>query len=208
MALQGVAANATTDATTQPSTHVATEPSESPWSFSASAYTYIVPHAHEYVQPTFTADRDWLHLEARYNYEDQKTASTWIGCNFAGGEKLAWEFTPMIGGVFGDTTGAAPGYKGSITWRSFELYTEGEYVIDVGNVSNSFFYTWSELTFAPIEWLRFGIAAQRTHAYKSDRDIQHGVMLGITYKKLDFTAYVFNPDESRPIVVLGIRAAF
>ena len=34
----------------------------------------------------------------------------------AGGEKLAWEFTPMLGGVFGVTTGIAPGYKGSLSW--------------------------------------------------------------------------------------------
>ena len=40
-----------------------------PWSFSASAYTYFVPDSRNYVQPTVTADRRWLHLEARYNYE-------------------------------------------------------------------------------------------------------------------------------------------
>ena len=39
------------------------------WSFSASAYTYILPDSGNYGQPTFTADRGWLHLEARYNYE-------------------------------------------------------------------------------------------------------------------------------------------
>ena len=87
------------------------QPQVQAWSFSISAYTYFVPNSHEYVQPTFTADHDWLHLEARYNYEDQNTASAWVGYNFAGGEKLAWEITPMIGGVFGDTSGVAPGFK-------------------------------------------------------------------------------------------------
>ena len=88
------------------------------WSFSASAYTYFVPDDREYVQPTFTADRDWLHLEARYNYEALDTGSVWVGYNFSGGEKLAWEFTPMLGGVFGDTNGIAPGYKGSLVGGS------------------------------------------------------------------------------------------
>jgi hypothetical protein len=201
-------AQTTADTTTLPSTHVADEADERQWSFSLSAYTYFIPDDHEYVQPTFTADRDWLHLEARYNYEDQNTGSTWLGYNLSGGENLAWEITPMIGAVFGDTTGVAPGYKGSLIWRNFELYSEGEYVVDVGNTSNSFFYTWSELTFAPVEWFRFGIAAQRTHAYQSDRDIERGLMIGIKYKKLDFTGYVFNPDDSKPIVVIGIRADF
>ena len=59
------------------------------WEFSASAYTYFVPDSDEsddYVQPTFTADRGWLHLEARYNYEALDTGSAWLGFNFAGGK--------------------------------------------------------------------------------------------------------------------------
>ena len=97
------------------------------------------------MQPTVTFDRDWLHLEARYNYENLDTGSAWVGYNFSGGEKLAWEFTPMLGGVFGNTTGIAPGYKGSLSWWKLELYSEGEYVFDTGDSSESFFYTWSEL---------------------------------------------------------------
>ena len=100
------------------------------WSFSASGSTYLVPDDRNYVQPTFTADRGRLHLEARYNYEALDTGSAWLGANFSGGEKVAWEFTPMIGGVFGDTTGIAPGYKGSLGWWKLELYSEGEYVFD------------------------------------------------------------------------------
>ncbi len=114
------------------------------------------------MQPTFTADRDWLHLEVRYNYEDLETGSAWVGYNLGGGEKLAWEFTPMLGGVFGNSTGIAPGYKGTLSWWKLELATEGEYVIDTGNSSDSFFTTWSELSLAPLEWFRFGLVVQRT----------------------------------------------
>ena len=63
------------------------EADEKAWSFSASVTTYIVPDFQEYVQPTFTADRGWLHLEARYNYENLETGSAWVGYNFGGGEK-------------------------------------------------------------------------------------------------------------------------
>ena len=83
------------------------EADETKWSFSASASTYIVPDFQEYVQPTFTADHDWLHIETRYNYEDLATGSTWVGYNFSGGRKLEWEFTPMLGAVLGRTTGIA-----------------------------------------------------------------------------------------------------
>jgi len=44
-----------------------------PWSFSLTADGYVVPHSAFFISPTVTADREWLHLEARYNYENQQT---------------------------------------------------------------------------------------------------------------------------------------
>jgi len=181
---------------------------EKTWSFSASAYTYFVPEDRDYVQPTFTADRGWLHLEARYHYEALDTGSAWVGYNFGGGEKLAWEFTPMLGGVFGDTTGVAPGYKGSLSWWKLELYSEGEYVFDTSHSSDSFLYNWSELTLAPAHWVRFGLVSQRTRAYASDREIQRGVLAGVVFKHVDLKAIVFNPDESKPTIVMAIGLTF
>ena len=178
------------------------------WSFSASASTYVVPGDRDYVQPTITADRGWLHLETRYNYEALDTGSAWLGYSVSGGDKLAWEVTPMLGGVFGDTTGIAPGYKGSIGWSKLELYSEGEYLVDTGSTSDSFFYNWSELTLAPAEWVRFGLVTQRTRVYKTDREIQRGVLAGFSFKKLSLTGYVFNPDENKPTFVLGVTLTF
>jgi hypothetical protein len=178
------------------------------WSFTASAYCYFVPDDRDYVQPTLTADRGWLHLEARYNYEALDTSSLWIGYNVAVGDKLALEFTPMLGGVFGATAGIAPGYKGTLNWWKLELYTEGEYLFDTDDSSDSFYYTWSEFTLAPVDWFRFGLAVQRTKLYQTDYDIQRGFLVGFTFKRVDLTTYVFNPDASRPMIVLGIGVSF
>ena len=186
----------------------AEESDDKAWSFSASAYTYLVPDSGNYVQPTFTADRGWLHLEARYNYESLDTGSAWLGYNFSGGDTLEWEFTPMIGGVFGDVTGIAPGYKGSLSWRKLEFYSEGESVFDTGDSSESFFYNWSELTLAPVDWFRFGLVTQRTRAYESDRDIQRGLLAGFTYKTVDVSAYYFNPDDDKPTFVIAVALDF
>jgi hypothetical protein len=178
------------------------------WSFSVSAYAYLVPEDRDYVQPTFTAEQGRLHLEARYNYESFNSASAWIGWRFSAGEKLALEITPMVGGVFGDTKGIAPGYKGSLSWRKLELYSESEYVFDTANSHDSFFYNWSELTLSPAEWFRFGAVVQRTRAYKSDRDIQRGLLAGFSYRSVDLSVYVFNPDVSRPLVVIALGLKF
>ena len=178
------------------------------WAFSASVMGYLVPDSRDYVQPTITADRDWLHLEARYNYEALDTGSAWLGYNFSGGKKLEWEFTPMLGGVFGDMTGIAPGYKGSLRWWKLELYSEGEYVFDTRDSSGSFFYNWSELTISPVDWFRVGMVTQRTRAYQTDREVQRGLLAGVSFKKVSFTTYVFNLDESKPTFVFAAELNF
>ena len=178
------------------------------WAYSVSACGYLVPNDRDYVQPTITADRDWLHLEARYNYEALDTGSAWIGYNLSVGDKLTLDVTPMLGGVFGELTGIAPGYEFTLGWWKLELYSEGEYVFDPGDSSGSFFYSWSELSLAPVDWFRCGVVAQRTRAYQTDVDIQRGFLVGVTFKKVDFTTYLFNPDQSKPTLVLAAGVDF
>jgi hypothetical protein len=178
------------------------------WSCFASMYTFVLPDATDYVQPVFTADRDRLHLEARYNYEGQRTGSLWIGYRFSGGHAVEWELTPLAGVVFGDTKGGAPGYKGSLTWRRLELYSESEYVIDGSDASQSFLYNWSELTVAPVEALKVGLVVQRTHVYQTDRDIQRGIIVGYSYRRAELTAIVFNPDEDHPVFAFSVGFNF
>jgi hypothetical protein len=180
---------------------------ENAWSFSVAAATYALSDDRHYVQPTVTANRGWLHLEARGNYEGLDTGSAWMGVNFSGGKTLEWELTPMLGGVFGDTTGVAPGLKASLSWRKLELYGENEYVVDANNSEDSFFYNWSELTLAPADWFRFGVVTQRTRVYQSDREIQRGVMAGVSFKRVNVTGYVFNPDKDTRFV-LAIELTF
>ena len=178
------------------------------WSFSAYINTYLVPDSRDYVNPVFTADRNWLHLEARYNYEALETGSLWLGYNFSFGQAVTLAVTPMLGGVFGDLTGVAPGYTVSLSWRRFSLYTQGEYVFDTGNSSGSFFYTWSELSYSPVDWFRVGFAVQRTKLYQTNLDFQRGFLVGFNYKSLDFTSYVFNLGWTDPTLVFAVGVQF
>jgi len=191
----------------QPPSATLNESPDKRWSFSAAASIYVLPDM-EYVQPTIIANRNWLHLEARYNYESLDTGSAWFGVNFAGGKTVEWEFIPLLGGVFGDTTGVAPGFKGSLAWWKLEFYTENEYVADTSNHSDSFFYDWSELSVTPAERLRFGLVTQRTRAYASDRDVQRGLLAGVSFKRMNFTSYFFNPDTDKPSFVFAAEFKF
>ena len=182
--------------------------STSCWSFSFNISGYIVPHDRSYASPTFSADRRQVHLGARYNYEDKETGSVWIGYNFNVGDRFKLEVTPMIGGVFGNTTGIAPGYLAALSWRQIQLSTEGEYVFESKDRTGSFFYSWMELTYSPREWFRAGLVAQRTKAYQTDLNIQRGLLVGFSHHKLDFTTYVFNAGWTDPTVVLSLGFDF
>ncbi|MBS0579621.1 MAG: hypothetical protein JSR36_10210 [Proteobacteria bacterium] len=169
-------------------------------------YAYFPPESGDYLQPTLTADRGPLHLEARYNYEDLHTGSTWFGYNVTGGDTLSWEFTPMIGAIFGRLNGVGPGYRGSLQWRTLEFDSEGEYVFDTAESSASYFYNWSELRYRMNERFWAGIVFQHTRVYRSDREIQRGLFAGFSYRRVDFSGYLFNPDDDQRLVVVALSA--
>jgi hypothetical protein len=198
------AAQTTTDHTPDGSSQTSSDP----WAFSFNISGYIVPHDRSYASPTLSADREHLHFGARYNYEDKETGSIWVGYNLSIGDKLVLEATPMIGGVFGNTTGVAPGYLASLRWKKIELSTEGEYVLDTRDSAGNFFYSWMELTYSPREWYRAGLVAQRTKAYHTSLDIQRGLLVGFSHKKFDFTTYVLNAGWTDPTVVLSFGFNF
>jgi hypothetical protein len=186
----------------------AEESNDHAWSFAAAEYGYIIPHDQSYFSSTFRADRNWAHLEARYNYEDRKTGSIWFGYNVRFGEKLVLEATPMVGGIFGKTAGVAPGYLFGLSYKKIALYSEGEFVFDTKNTGGNFFYSWNELTYAPTDWFRAGLVSQRTRAYQTPLDVQRGFFAGISHKKVDFSTYVFNIGWADPTIVLAIGFKF
>lgn len=181
---------------------------ENIWEGSLSAAAYIVRNGRDYVNPILTADHNWLHLEARYNYEAYQTGSLWLGYNFGFGNKLAFEVTPMIGGVFGDIDGVAPGYTISISYASFELYTQGEYFFDSATHDGNFFYNWSEFSYSPTSWFRFGLVLDRTKALGSNFDVRRGPLIGFKYKKVDLTAYWLGPGSEDSTFVLAATLSF
>jgi len=178
------------------------------WALALAAYGYLVPNDQSYFSPTFSADHRWLHLEARYNYENQKTGSLWAGYNLGVGDTLVFEATPMLGVVFGNTTGIAPGYEMSLTYKRIELSSQGEYVFDTKDSAGSFFYCWNELVYAPTDWFHAGLVAQRTRAYSTPLDVQRGFSVGVAYRRMDFTTYILNAGWTDPTVVLSLGFRF
>jgi hypothetical protein len=178
------------------------------WALRVSAFSYFLPDQNAYVQPTVAVDHGRLHLEGRYNYEDRQTGSLWVGWNFEWGDKLTFSLTPMLGVVFGQINGIAPGLEWSLAWGPVEFSSENEVVIDLGDAEQSYFYAWSELSVRPFEWLRAGVALQRTRAHASPREVQWGPLIGVSVWKIEVTGYYFNPGQSDAqygVVSVGLK---
>lgn len=185
-------------------------PAEAPpgWTGSAELALYVIPEEPNYLWPSLNLDRDWLHLGVRYNYEAKDTASFWAGANFEWGDRVTLALTPMFGVAVGDVDGVAPGFLATLSLWKLELYSEGEWFFDTNEKADSFYYSWSELTVAPAEWLSFGLAAQKTRAYQSARYIERGVTAGLAWRNTSLSGYVFEPFSDEPTVVISFGIEF
>ncbi len=176
------------------------------WEFALTAYPTLAEGAdNNYTSAVATADRGPLHLEARYSYEAIDARSAFVGWTFSGGETLTWEITPLLGGVWGPLQAIVPGVELSLTYGRFDFYLEGEYVDDG---DEPYTYAWSELGFAAQDWLRIGVAAQRTRIFGDDREIQRGPFAQVSWDRFTLGGFWFNPGADDQILVGSIGVAF
>lgn len=176
------------------------------WSHNLEASFYIFRDDFIFM-PVYTADRDWLHLEARYNWEDRNTISAWAGYNFTGGEKLEYTITPMLGGLIGNINGFAPGLEISLGFHGIEFFFESEYVFDINDGENDFYYNWTDLTYSPREWIWFGLSFQHTRLIQTDLKIQRGLLFGGSYKWIGLSTYLYNLGFDEPYLILSLLIA-
>ena len=158
--------------------------------------------------PIFTADKGKLHLEARYNYEDLKTVSAWVGYNISGGEEFEYLIIPMVGGAAGRTNGIATGLEFTFGFAGFELYSESEYLFDFESKENNFFYNWTDFTYSPLDWLWFGISGQLTKVYETELETDRGLLLGVAHQNFEFTGYYYNAFTDDAFFMLALTTEF
>jgi hypothetical protein len=174
----------------------------------AVVYGFVVPDQDNFVIGDAWVDVRGLHIEARYNYEGLHSGSIFLGANASAGDTIAMSATAMVGGVFGDTHGIAPGFRVTVTWWKLDLSTEEELVIEPRNLENSFFYSWSELGFWPWDWLRVGLVAERLRVMRAGLDFDRGLLAGVSFGKLTATVYELNAPWTAPTWVFALAAHF
>jgi hypothetical protein len=81
-------------------------------------------------------------------------------------------------------------------------------LFNTANSSESYYYSWPQLTYTPVSWLRTGIVAQRNKIYQTSLDTQRGLFVGLSHKRIEFTSYIFNLGWTTPTVVLETGISF
>lgn len=173
------------------------------WSCEGIANSYIFNDGYLFV-PVVAVNRNWLHLETRYNYEDEQTISAFGGYNFSFGKKFTFDVTPMVGCAAGNTNGVIPALEFTLGYKDFELYNESEYLVNFDTKKSNYLYAWSELNYYPIQWLSIGLAGQRTRLYKTDLDYQRGFSTGIYTGIFSLKGYVMNLGFDDPFYLIAI----
>ena len=128
------------------------------------------------------------------------------GRGAAAAGKSAWEFAIT---AYPTAVRGGDNYASAIAAADRgPLHLEAEYVRDSTERADSYAYAWSELGLRPVEWLRLGIAGQRTRAYGGEREFQRGPLGQVTWKRLTIGGCWFNPGSSDQIFVGSIGATF
>jgi len=164
-------------------------------------------------QPDFgvgvaSINRGALRVEGRYNYEARNAGSLFVGWKFSGGDAVSFEITPIVGALFGAARGVVPGVEASVAYGPFDAYIEAEYVHDTEHPSDSYYYSWSELGWKPVAWLRLGLAGQRTRVVQTGRDLQRGLFAQFIFDRTTLSIYAFNPDSGSRYAILALGVQF
>ena len=192
-----------------PCTSAAAENDAAPeTSFSVNGSYYAMRDEPDFGVFVVALQRGPVRFEARHNYEAKSATSAFAGYAWSGGEDIAWSVTPLLGGLFGSARGVVPAVEASVSWRTFDLYVEAEYVHDLDDSSASFFYAWTEIGWRPVDAVRIGFVGQRTRIVASERDFQPGVFGQLTLGKATVGLYAFNPEAASRYFVLSLGLAF
>lgn len=144
-----------------------------------------------------------FYAEGRYNYEELNTFSFYMGKTYAKEAPFSYSISPIAGAVMGGFNGGSLGVNISLAYKNFYLYAQPQYSFSLENSINNFIYSWTDITYSPLNWLSIGVSLQHTKPYKSSGYFENGLVIEAAYKKLTFPVYIFNPQSENRSIVLG-----
>ena len=186
------------------------------WKAGIGQYFYTrVPFSEAFVPVAHIESPNNFYAELRYNYEDLKTLSLYIGKTLTGGNNLVYTITPMLGYSTGRFTGISLGANTDAGWKKFFLSSQTQYSITIKksdslstkNTADNFFFTWSELAYNFSDHFFGGLSIQYTRQ-AGENNFEPGLLAGLNFKNFSFPFYVFKPLYSERYFVLGVEFQF
>lgn len=146
-----------------------------------------------------------LHLEVRYNYEEKRTVSFYVGKCFSEDSEFSYSIVPIIGGVAGRFNGWSGGLNLDLEYKNFYLSSQSQYTFSADDEVNNFYFTWSELGYQPLNWFYGGVALQETVFPQTNKYVTYpGFVIGFIYKKWTLPVYGFKTGENTQAFVCSI----
>ena len=108
----------------------------------------------------------------------------------------------------GNDTGFRAGTRSNDYLGETRFLRRGRVRAENGEHANSYAYAWSELGFRMVDWLRIGIAGQRTRIYGDAREFQRGPFAQLTWGPVTVGGYWFNPGSNQQIFVGMLGTTF
>ena len=162
-----------------------------------SGVSSIMPVVH------FETRKGW-YSEARYNYEELKTFSFYLGKSFSNDAFFSWSVTPMVGCVIGNLKGVSTAMNLDFECDNIFLSSQPQFVVAMDKVNENFFYNWIDLGYNIRKWIYAGITMQQKIA-GSGNQTENGLMVGFNIKRFTFPVYFFNPARQDTYFILGIN---
>jgi hypothetical protein len=129
-----------------------------------------------------------------------------LGKNFSKEGKVNYALTPMLGIVFGKFNGGSIALNLDVEYKKTFVSMQTQYTASSENVTDNFFFNWTEIAYQPLQWFYTGVSTQQTKGYKASFKSEYGVLIGIVIKKITIPVYVFNPLNKNRNFIVGINA--
>ncbi|HYG20204.1 MAG TPA: hypothetical protein VD816_14800 [Ohtaekwangia sp.] len=145
------------------------------------------------------------YAEVRYNYEEKRTFSLYVGKVYSNEGELSYAITPMVGGVIGRFKGGSAGLDVDLDFRGFFVSTQSQYTFSVNEEISNFYFAWSEAGYQPLPWVYGGVALQQTYFPQTKETVTHpGALIALCYKNWTLPLYLFDTGQSTRTFICSI----
>jgi hypothetical protein len=146
-------------------------------------------------------------IEARYNYEELRSGSIYVGKKISRENKeVSWAVTPLAGLVVGKFTGGSLGVNMEVQRGKLFFCSQSQFSFTHSNAQNNFIFSWSELVLEPWPWIFFGTSLQYLKGTNRPMStFEKGVVVGLNFRKWSFPVYAFNLTNGNRYFIIGVN---